>query len=226
MQIEMNPQTKNLFTALKVAQALWLIITQRSLQSVLIFRLLLKITVERLRECVSTYFLSPQGAHEHNPIVQGPARRHEQRSTCWLLPMVHQPANKNSFQVFKTSPDIRVSLTWISHVVSSKRLGGDCVFAIALSALTIRWCSTCNRGRWGLNFLPTHDNKTLQKLYDFPQHGGLLNSVLVSHRWPTTVSFSQVKTSFFPETWAYSKSSIYPESKYDHGREFPIIGKK
>ena len=38
-------------------------ITQRSLQNVLIFRLLLKITVERLRECVSSYFLSPHGAH-------------------------------------------------------------------------------------------------------------------------------------------------------------------
>ena len=34
-------------------------ITQRSLQNVLIFRLLLKITVERLRECVSIHFLSP-----------------------------------------------------------------------------------------------------------------------------------------------------------------------
>jgi len=40
-------------------------ITQRSLQNVLIFRLLLKITVERLRECVSSYFLSPYGAHKY-----------------------------------------------------------------------------------------------------------------------------------------------------------------
>ena len=35
-------------------------IMQRSLQSVLIFRLLLKITVERLRECIFTYFLLPR----------------------------------------------------------------------------------------------------------------------------------------------------------------------
>ena len=40
------------------------VITQRSLQNVLIFRLLLKLTVERLRECVFSYFLSPYGAHE------------------------------------------------------------------------------------------------------------------------------------------------------------------
>ena len=47
------------------------IITQRSLQNVLIFRLLLKITVERLRECVSSYFLSPHGAHKHILVYLG-----------------------------------------------------------------------------------------------------------------------------------------------------------
>ena len=38
-------------------------IMQRSLQSVLIFRLLLKITVERFRECIFTKFLTPHGDH-------------------------------------------------------------------------------------------------------------------------------------------------------------------
>ena len=104
--------------------------TQGSVQIVLIFRLLLKITVERLRECVSFYFLSPQGVHAYDEC--NPCFRSVQSANNG------QPANESSFQWFKTSPDFALPLTWISHVVSPKRLGGDRVFAIALSALTTR----------------------------------------------------------------------------------------
>ena len=142
-----KPANEIYFLRLKLAFLPLLTITQRSLQSALIFRLLLKITVERLRECVSFYFLSPQGVHAYDEC--NPCFRSVQSANNG------QPANESSFQWFKTSPDFALPLTWISHVVSPKRLGGDRVFAIALSALTTRWCSTCNRGRWGLNFLPT-----------------------------------------------------------------------
>ena len=58
-----KPQVKFLVIAYKYQVQSERCITQRSLQNVLIFRLLLKITVEGLRECVSNYFLSPCGAH-------------------------------------------------------------------------------------------------------------------------------------------------------------------
>ena len=61
-----KPQVKFLVIAYKYQVQAERCITQRSLQNVLIFRLLLKITVERLRECVSSYFLSPYGAHISN----------------------------------------------------------------------------------------------------------------------------------------------------------------
>ena len=55
--------SKNIPCGLQIKYVLIKCITQKSLQNVLIFRLLLKITVERLRECVSSHFLSPCGAH-------------------------------------------------------------------------------------------------------------------------------------------------------------------
>ena len=81
--LDSNPQIKNVFLALKVKSPCKVVITQRSLQSVLIFRLLLKITVERLRECVSSYFLSPQGAHEY--IILTPIRDVEIRKATFSV---------------------------------------------------------------------------------------------------------------------------------------------
>jgi len=101
---------------------------------------------------------------------------------------VANPQTKFAIIVLKASDLFLGLLTWISHLVSSMQVGVGRDFAIALSALTSRRCSTWNRGRWDLNFWrPNRRSYALARIFVF---------TLVSEKWSRCVQ---------KETWRDSR---------------------